>query len=65
MDIKFDFYKEPEWMHMEMPWYDRPWTVRKVCAFCGEPIKDRFTYCGLHAKLFAKPEVKILRRYVR
>jgi len=71
--IHSDFYKEPEWMRWEnMPEYDAPvpkeciedhiWKVQKVCAFCGEPIKDGFTYCGLHAKLLKKPEVKILRR---
>jgi len=60
-----DFYKEPEWMHMDMPKYYRPWTIQKVCGLCGKSIKDKFTYCGLHAKHFKKPEVKILRRYVK
>ena len=75
MDIKLNFYDEPEWMRWEnMPEYDAPvpkeciedkmWKVQKVCAFCDEPIKDRFTYCGLHSKHFRAPKVKITKRRV-
>ena len=70
-----NFYDEPEWMTWDMPEYDAPvpkeyiedkiWPIRKVCGFCGKPIIYRFTYCGLHAKLFKKPEVKITKRHVK